>query len=178
MKSAKSSTRNVRRRDGKSSIRHSAKVRHRGVSLSLESLEPRTLLSVSSATNPASLISTTPTTLIPVSSTTENLPSGLSVAVKDANTIATVVAPSATGESVAAAATSHIYTGQPTNFGQAATANPVPSSGTPAGGAGQYSASPDRRLDRPRGHDEGRAGVPGDADDRLDQHKRGLARRF
>ena len=139
MKSAKASTLKAPRRDGKASIRRSKSVRHRGVALNLESLEPRTLLSLSSSvdTNPSAAKGVNPLTVSPVT-TFENLSPALQKSVANMSTIATVVAPSPSAPtSVVGAATSHIYTGQPTNFGPVIPASQVPSSGSP--NPGQYS---------------------------------------
>ena len=117
MKPAKSSNRKVRSRSGRSLLGNSPQGRHRASTFKLESLEERLLLSISpsvestvssaavvAGANPASYSST--------------LPAGLAASVNDAHTVATVVGPSAsTPTSLAsAAASSHIYTGQPAAF--------------------------------------------------------------
>ena len=111
-KSAKPSTLKVPRRDGKSSIRRSKSVRLRGVSLNLESLEQRTLLSISSSTEQNLTGNSISTSLVQPPSSTVDLPSGLQESVADKGVVATVVAPN----TPTAAATSHIYTGQPSSF--------------------------------------------------------------
>ena len=131
MKPSKSTIRKIRSRGGKLSIRHSSEVRHRAVSLKLESLEQRTLLSGGASAKAALPSNANAVSMIPVAST-ENLSPGLLASVKDANTVATVAAPS-TPVSVSSAATSHIYTGQPALFTGSATGNSSSaSSSTPA----------------------------------------------
>ena len=119
MKSAKPSSPKVRRRDGKSSIHHSKSVRQRGFSLNLESLEQRTLLSISSSTDQTLSKNANPVSLVPVTKLSENLPSSLQKSVADFATVATVAAPSETATSLASSIMSHIYTGQPTTFTRA-----------------------------------------------------------
>ena len=112
MKSAKPSTLKVRRRDGKSSIRCSKSVRQRDFSLNLESLEQRTLLSISSSTEQNLTGSSISTSLVPPPSSTVALPPGLQKSVADQGVVATV----ASSALSAATGTSHIYSGQPSSF--------------------------------------------------------------
>lgn len=139
MNSAKSTTTNARRRDSKSSLPRSRKVRHRGVSLKLESLELRTLLSGGTSTNSPLPSNAAVGATLPVASA-ENLPPGLAASVKNAGTIATVIGPT----TPSAAATSHIYTGQPSTFGQAPTTNS--SSGSASTDPGKYTPAQQAAL--------------------------------
>jgi protocatechuate 3,4-dioxygenase beta subunit/glutamine cyclotransferase len=133
MKSNRSNTPKVR--NGKPSVRHSAKVRQRAAEFKLESLEPRTLLSVSSSTHPTKVPVNAKGHLISPATNGSPMPTAISKAVKDAHTVATVAAP--TGPtSVASTGISHIYTGKPANFGTPSTP-PSPSGSTT--NPGQYS---------------------------------------
>ena len=96
MKSAKPNTLKVPRRDGKSSIRRSKNVRHRGVSLNMESLEQRTLLSLSSATDPTSSLSAARTRSRWSGVQTVEPTDGPAEFSRRYGTIATVAAPSST----------------------------------------------------------------------------------
>ena len=117
MKSAKPSTLKVPRRDGKSSIRRSKNVRLRGVSLNMESLEQRTLLSLSSSTDENLTGSAIPTSAVPTAS------SPWAIFRRAYRSQSQIGAPSRQSflphgdcQHVAAPATSHIYRGQPTTF--------------------------------------------------------------
>ena len=121
MKASNSTSRKIRSQGGRSSTRHASKVRHRAVSLKLESLEQRTLLSGGASVKAALSAVANAAGIIPVSSKA-SLPPNLLSSVEDAGTVATVVAPSSP-VGVSSAATSHIYTGQPTLFTASATGN-------------------------------------------------------
>ena len=110
MKPLKSTSRKNRSRSGKLSLnRQAAEVRRRAVSFKLESLEPRTLLSIGSPTN--SILSPTASRSIP-GAANANLPPGLLASVQNANTIATVIGPT----TPASQATSHISNGRADDF--------------------------------------------------------------
>ncbi len=139
MKPGKSSTRTVRRRDGKSLLRPYAQPRRRSTVLNLEALEERTLLSTlpsdASATldlNQTGANATVGSSNSPSTTVDTTVSTNLAASVKDASTVATVVVgPSSTATNDPASTSAlnpHIYTGQPSDF-----VGPLPSSSSAAG---------------------------------------------
>ena len=102
-------------------------------------LELRTLLSGGTSTNSPLPSNAAVGATLPLASA-ESLPPGLAASVKNAGTIATVIGPT----TPSAAATSHIYTGQPSTFGQAPTTNS--SNGSVSTDPGKYTPAQQAAL--------------------------------
>jgi len=143
MKRSNTSSRRVRTRDRHSFARPSSQVRRRAATFKLESLEERTLLSVSSSIESAlsqtllnlsrdAVPSRSPDSSIDATASQQSvgpsLPAGLLQSIRDAGTVATVTtSPTSSTTTVAGLnAPVHIYNGQPQNFTGAPSPTSVP----------------------------------------------------